>query len=134
MISKAFNADIPVFVLDSAVANDRYTQFIGGDNVEIGRAVGRYAVTLLGGSGQARGKIVEIWGGMGTKASHDRHDGFYEIVRQEPGIQIVNPPQDGDWKQDRAYDIMVDVLDKQPAIDLVYAHNDPCLLYTSRCV
>ena len=125
VISKAFNADIPVFVLDRAVANDRYTQFIGGDNVEIGRAVGRYAVTLLGGSGQARGKIVEIWGGMGTKASHDRHDGFYEIVRQEPGIQIVNPPQDGDWKQDRAYDIMVDVLDKQPAIDLVYAHNDP---------
>lgn len=37
----------------------------------------------------------------------------------------MNPPQDGDWKQDRAYDIMVDVLDKQPAIDLVYAHNDP---------
>lgn len=29
VISKAFNADIPVFVLDRAVANDRYTQFIG---------------------------------------------------------------------------------------------------------
>ncbi|MBL8250664.1 MAG: extracellular solute-binding protein [Candidatus Competibacter sp.] len=124
-ISKAFNAGIPVFVLDRGVANDRYTQFIGGDNVEIGRAVGRYAVKLLGGTGQARGKIVEIWGGMGTEASHDRHNGFDEIVSQEPGIQIVNPPQDGDWKQDRAYDIMVEVLDKQPVIDLVYAHNDP---------
>lgn len=125
VVSKAYNADIPVFVLDRGLANDRYTQFIGGDNREIGRAVGRYAVKLLGGAGQARGKVVEIWGGMGTKESHHRHDGFHEIIRQEPGVQIVNSPQDGDWKQDRGYEIMVDVLEKQPSIDLVYAHNDP---------
>ncbi len=125
VISKAFNLGIPVFVLDRGVANDRYTQFIGGDNREIGRAAGRYAVHMLGGIGQAKGRIVEIWGGMGTRESHNRHDGFYEIVSREPGIQIINQPQDGDWKQDRAYDIMVKILEEQPVIDLVYAQNDP---------
>ncbi|MCB1823219.1 MAG: extracellular solute-binding protein [Candidatus Competibacteraceae bacterium] len=125
VVSKAFDTGIPVIVLDRDVLNDRYTQFIGGDNHEIGRAAGRYAVKLLGGPGQARGKVVEIWGGMASTPAQDRHKGFYEIVSQEPGIQIVNPPRDGDWKQDRAYDIMVDILEKQPIIDLVYAHNDP---------
>ncbi|HRD66625.1 MAG TPA: extracellular solute-binding protein [Candidatus Competibacter sp.] len=125
VVSKAFDVGIPVIVLDRDVLNDRYIQFIGGDNYEIGRAAGRYAVDLLGGPGRARGKVVEIWGGMASTPAQDRHGGFYEIVGREPGIQIVNQPKDGDWKQDRGYEIMAEALEKQPAIDLVYAHNDP---------
>jgi len=125
VVSKAFDVGIPVIVLDRDVLNDRYVQFIGGDNHEIGRAAGRYAVKLLGGPGQARGKMVEIWGGMASTPAQDRHEGFHEIVSREPGIQIVNQPRDGDWKQDRGYEIMAEALEKQPTIDLVYAHNDP---------
>ena len=44
-------------------------------NVVIGRAAGEHAVKLLGGPGAAKGKVVEIWGGLGTQASHDRSDG-----------------------------------------------------------
>jgi multiple sugar transport system substrate-binding protein len=125
VVSKAFNAGIPVIVLDRDLANDRYTQFIGGDNREIGRAAGRYAVHLLGGPGKARGRIVEIWGGMASTPALDRHQGFYEILSQEPGLTIVNQPQDGDWKQDRGYEIMAAALEQYKHIDLVYAHNDP---------
>ena len=124
-VSKAFAAGIPVFVLDRDVANDRYTQYIGGDNREIGRAAGRRAIDLLGGSGNARGNVVEIWGGMASTPANDRHDGFSEIIAQEPGIRIVSSPQDGDWKQDLAYGIMTEELDSHSRIDLVYAHNDP---------
>ena len=124
-VSKAFSLGIPVFVLDRDVANDRYTQYIGGDNREIGRAAGRRAVELLGGAGRAKGLIVEIWGGMGSSPANDRHAGFVEIVEREPGVQILNRPADGDWKQDLAYGIMADALDAYPQIDLVYAHNDP---------
>ncbi len=124
-VSKAFSLGIPVFVLDRDVANDRYTQYIGGDNREIGRAAGRKAVELLGGAGRASGNVVEIWGGMASSPANDRHAGFVEIVQQEPGIRIINPPADGDWKQDLGYGIMADALDLYPDIDLVYAHNDP---------
>lgn len=124
-VSKAFTAGIPVFVLDRDLANDRYTQYIGGDNREIGRAAGRRAVELLGGAGEALGNVFEIWGGMASTPAHDRHDGFAEIVTKEPGLIMVNPPQDGDWKQDLAYDIMAEALEAYPNIDLVYAHNDP---------
>lgn len=124
-ISKAFAADIPVFVLDRDVANDRYTQYIGGDNREIGRAAGREAVRLLGGQGKAHGDVVEIWGGVASTPANDRHAGFTEIIAQEPGIRVINPVRDGDWKQDLAYGIMADALDRYRRIDLVYAHNDP---------
>lgn len=124
-VSKAFAAGIPVFVLDRDVSNDRYTQYIGGDNREIGRAAGREAVELLGGAGKAQGNVVEIWGGMASTPANDRHNGFVEVIAQEPGVQIVNSPQDGDWKQDLAYGIMTEALDTWDRIDLVYAHNDP---------
>ncbi|NEX17284.1 MAG: hypothetical protein C1943_11770 [Halochromatium sp.] len=125
IVSQAFNQGIPVFVLDRDLENDRYTQFIGGDNLEIGRAAGRYAVDLLGGPGQARGILVEIRGGMGATPARQRHRGFQDMIAVEPGIQVVEPPRDGDWKQDLGYEIMVDALAKYPQIDLVYAHNDP---------
>jgi ribose transport system substrate-binding protein len=87
---KAIEAGIPVIVLDRNVDTDKFTQFIGGDNVVIGRAAGEYAMKALGGPGQAKGNVVEIWGGFGTQASHDRSNGFHEIIDKEKGIKFVN--------------------------------------------
>src|SRR5260370_37134327 len=67
VVEKAIDAKIPVIVLDRNVDTDRYNQFVGGDNVVIGKAAGEYAVKLLGGSGKAAGNVVEICGGMGTQ-------------------------------------------------------------------
>jgi multiple sugar transport system substrate-binding protein len=125
VVNKADAAGIPVIVLDRDLANDRYRQFIGGDNKLIGRAAGEYAVQLLGGKGQAKGVVVEIWGGMKSTPAQDRHDGFHEIIDAEPGITMAIEPVDGDWKQDKGYEIMADALAQNSQIDLVYAHNDP---------
>ena len=60
VVEKAIDAKIPVIVLDRNVDTKRITQFIGGDNVLIGKAAGEYAVKLLGGPGKAAGNVVEI--------------------------------------------------------------------------
>jgi ribose transport system substrate-binding protein len=125
VVEKAIDAKIPVIVLDRNVNTDRYTQFIGGDNVVIGRAAGEYAVKLLGGSGKAAGNLVEIWGGMGTQPAHDRHDGFHVFTDKEPGIKNLLNQQSADWKQQAAYDVMATALKANEKIDLVYGHNDP---------
>ncbi len=122
---KAIGAGIPVIILDRNVDTDKYTQFIGGDNAVIGRAAGEYAVKLLGGAGKAKGNVVEIWGGMGTQPAHDRHDGFHAFTDKEPGIKFLLDRQDGDWKQQKGYDIMATALKAHDKIDLVYGHNDP---------
>jgi ribose transport system substrate-binding protein len=125
VVNKAFDAGIPVFVLDRDLVNDRYTQFIGSDNMAIGRAAAEYAVQYLGGRGRARGNVVEIWGGMGSTPAKQRHEGFDEIISREPGIKVINEPEDGDWKQHLGYEIMAGLLKQNIKIDLVYAHNDP---------
>jgi ribose transport system substrate-binding protein len=125
VVEKAIDAGIPVIVLDRNVETDRITQFIGGDNVVIGRAAGEYAVQVLGGPGKAAGNVVEIWGGMGTQPAHDRHNGFHEFTDKEPGIKNLLNEQSADWKQDKAYDVMTTALRNNEKIDLVYGHNDP---------
>ena len=52
VVEKAIEAKIPVIVLDRNVDTQGYTQFIGGDNVVIGKAVGDFVVKTLGGAGQ----------------------------------------------------------------------------------
>jgi len=125
VVEKAIDAKIPVIVLDRNVDTKRITEFIGGDNVAIGRAAGEHAVKLLGGPGNAKGNVVEIWGGMGTQPAHDRHDGFHAFTDKEPGIKYLLNNQSGDWKQDQAYNIMTTALRNNENIDLVYGHNDP---------
>lgn len=125
VVEKAIDAKIPVIVLDRNVDTKRITQFIGGDNVAIGRAAGEHAVKLLGGAGNAKGNVVEIWGGMGTQPAHDRHDGFHAFTDKESGIKYLLNNQSGDWKQDQAYNIMTTALRNNEKIDLVYGHNDP---------
>jgi ribose transport system substrate-binding protein len=125
IVNRAYNAGIPVIVLDRDLTNDQYTQFIGGDNHLIGRTAGQYAVQLLGGKHAAQGVVLEIWGGMASTPALDRHSGFHEIVDQEPGILMATEPADGDWKQDKGYEIMARALAENDRIDLVYAHNDP---------
>ena len=80
---------------------------------------------LLGGPGKATGNVVEIWGGMGTQPAHDRHDGFHAFTDKEPGIKYLLNNQSGDWKQDKAYNIMTTALRNNEKIDLIYGHNDP---------
>ncbi|WP_225773516.1 substrate-binding domain-containing protein [Inquilinus sp. Marseille-Q2685] len=125
VVEKAIDAKIPVFVLDRNVDTDRYTQFIGGDNVVIGKAVGDFVVKALGGPGQAKGNVVEIWGGLGTQPAHDRSNGFHSVADKEPGLKFLLDKQSADWKQNLAYDIMSTALRNFETIDLVYGHNDP---------
>ncbi len=125
VVEEAMAKGIPVIVLDRKVNTDNFTQFIGGDNTEIGRQAGRKALQLLGGAGKAKGNIVEIWGGMGSSAAQERHQGFIDILKNEAGINWLVKRQDADWKQNRAYDIMETALRANEHIDLVYAHNDP---------
>ncbi|NVK19146.1 MAG: substrate-binding domain-containing protein [Methylocystaceae bacterium] len=125
IINRASKSGIPVFVLDRDILNKNYTQFIGGDNTLIGRNAGTFAIDYLGGKGKAKGVILEIWGGQNSTPAHDRHNGFRDIVDQESGISCLNVKNDGDWKQDKAYQIATRAFQTHKNIDLVYAHNDP---------
>lgn len=118
-VAKAYQAGIPVIVLDRAVLGDQYTCFIGADNKKIGYAAGKWIVEQLGG----KGKVVELKGLMTSTPGQDRHAGFREAIAGT-GIEVVFEA-DMKWLEPNARKEMESALARFPEIDAVYAHNDP---------
>jgi ribose transport system substrate-binding protein len=118
-VAEAMDAGIPVIVLDRKIQGNKYTCFIGGDNVKIGREAGKYMVQLLHG----KGDIVELKGLMTSTPAKERHDGFMEGIKGS-NIKIVFDP-DCQWLEGNAQREMNSALSTHPHIDAVYAHNDP---------
>ncbi|MBP2646081.1 MAG: Periplasmic binding protein domain containing protein [Firmicutes bacterium] len=111
---------IPVIVLDRGVQGYDYTLYIGPDNRAIGREVGKYTAELLESKG---GNVVEIQGPKGLPSVRDRSEGFWDILRQYPGIKVTDIIV-ADWQRDKAEDEMVKLLDRQSKVDVVFAHSD----------
>jgi ribose transport system substrate-binding protein len=118
-VARAMDAGIPVIVLDRRLLGDRYTCFIGADNVKIGRAAGEWIVKTLGG----KGKVVELKGLMTSTPGQDRHNGFREAIA-DTDIKVIFEA-DMKWLEPEARKEMESALSRFDHIDLVYAHNDP---------
>jgi ribose transport system substrate-binding protein len=118
-VAKAMDAGIPVIVLDRAVLGDKYTCFIGADNVKIGRAAGQWIRKKLGG----KGKVVELKGLMTSIPGPDRNRGFREAIAGSE-IEVVFEA-DMQWLEPNARKEMESALARLNHIDAVYAHNDP---------
>jgi ribose transport system substrate-binding protein len=118
-VARAMDAGIPVIVLDRRLLGDRYTCFIGADNVKIGRAAGEWIVKTLGG----KGKVVELKGLMTSTPGQDRHNGFREAIAGTD-IEVIFEA-DMKWLEPEARKEMESALSRFDHIDLVYAHNDP---------
>jgi ribose transport system substrate-binding protein len=118
-VARAFEAGIPVIVLDRAVLGDKFTCFIGADNKKIGKAAGQWIAKKLGG----KGKVVELKGLMTSIPGQDRHAGFREGIAGTD-IEVIFEA-DMKWLEPDARKEMESALSRFEHIDLVYAHNDP---------
>ncbi|TDD66266.1 ABC transporter substrate-binding protein [Jiangella aurantiaca] len=121
VVERAYNEGIPVIVLDRKIEGDSYTQFIGADNTEIGRAAGEYVATQLLPDG---GTVAELKGLPGSTPAQERADGFREGVAANPNIEIIAEGV-GDWLREKGQSQFEAILQAQQSIDVVYAHNDP---------
>jgi len=118
-IRKAYQAGIPVIVLDRRTIGDDYTCFIGADNKLIGEMAGRWIKEQLSGQGM----VVELKGLMTSTPGQDRHSGFRKGI-EGSGIEIPFEA-DGQWLEPNGRKEMESALSRLPKIDVVYAHNDP---------
>ena len=118
-VAEAVDAKIPVIVLDRKVHGDKYTCFIGADNVLIGRKAGEYLARVLGG----KGKVVELKGLMTSTPGQERHKGFMQGIEGSE-LEIIFDA-DCHWLEPDAQREMQSALARFPEIDAVYGHNDP---------
>lgn len=120
VVTKVFQAKIPVIELDRQTEGDAYTAFVGGDNREIGRRAGLYvADTLLPGGGE----VAVLQGLPSTTPAIERTEGFTAGAAKNPKIKIV-AVQPADWLPDKAQTVFDTMLRANPGIKAVYANND----------
>lgn len=120
-VSAAYDAGIPVILLDRKIDGDKYTQFIGADNVDMGRIAGEYIADTLLPDG---GKVCEIKGLEGTSGGIDRDNGFREGIKKNDKIEIV-AVNNADWLREKAITVAEEMLQTNDESDLFLALNDP---------
>lgn len=122
-IRAANKAGIPVITVDRGASGGEVATHIASDNVAGGRMAAEYVVKLLGG----KGRVVELEGIPGTSAARDRGKGFNEVLKKYPGIEVV-ARQEAGFDRAKGLHVMENILQAQPRIDAVFAHNDEMAL------
>lgn len=121
VIEKAYDAGIPVVLIDRKVNSDKYTAFVGGDNVEVGRRAAHYILDKLPNGGN----IIEIEGLLSSTSSQERKQGLHEVLDSFPMIKIVADTH-ANWRRQDAYTAMEKIgpTIKDVPVDIVFAYND----------
>ena len=127
-IIAANNKNVPVVTLDRGANQGEVVSHIASDNVAGGVMAGEHIVSLLGG----KGKVVELEGIAGTSAARDRGQGFNDAIA---GTEIeVVAKQVADFDRTQGLSVMENVLQAQPEIDAVFAHNDEMALGAQKAI
>lgn len=119
VIEQAFDAGIPVVLVDRKIRSNKYTAYVGANNYEIGKQVGNYIINRLHG----KGNIIEITGLHGSTPAVERHKGMMESLKNAPEIKII-ASADAGWFKDKAENLLYSILAHHTDIDLVFAQND----------
>lgn len=118
VIKEIYESGMPVIIFDRNINGDSYTARIGADDVGLGRAAARYALS----SADVDPTAIEIYGLKGSTPAEDRHSGFAEEW-ESGGGRLVGIGY-GKWNMDDAVKAVDSLLDKDSDIDVIYCHND----------
>jgi simple sugar transport system substrate-binding protein len=120
VVSKVYQS-IPVIVLDRAVEGYDYTLYIGNDNQSIGRQVGLMVAQLAEGK---KYNIIEIQGALDSATTIERSQGFREVLKLNPNINLERTLI-CNWKLDDAQeDVSKVIREHGNPIDLIFADSD----------
>ncbi|WP_108817391.1 ribose ABC transporter substrate-binding protein RbsB [Pseudovibrio sp. Alg231-02] len=122
-IRAANRKNVPVVTLDRGAARGKVESHVASDNILGGEMAGELIVETLRGSG----KIVELEGVPGTSAARDRGTGFKKAMHGASGIVLV-AVQPADFDRTKGLNVMENILQAQPEINAVFAHNDEMAL------
>lgn len=118
-IDRAYDSGIPVVLFDRKTDSGKYTAFVGADNEKIGRTIGEYIATRLGG----KGTVVEIRGLEGSSPAIERHKGFVSAIRKYPGIRLL-ASESGTWLQQSGDSVAAKMFARGIVPDYVFGQND----------
>lgn len=122
-VKAANDAKIPVITLDRAANGGTVVSHIASDNIAGGKMAADFINEKLGG----KGNVIELQGIAGTSAARDRGQGFNEQLATYAGLKIV-AAQPADFDRTKGLTVMENLLQSQPDVQAVFAHNDEMAL------
>ncbi|MGP3779470.1 ribose ABC transporter substrate-binding protein RbsB [Halanaerobium saccharolyticum] len=118
-ITAANDAGVPVITVDRGAEGGDVVSHIASDNVAGGEMAGDFIAEQLG----EEGKVVELQGIPGTSAARDRGEGFNKAIDKYSGMEVI-ARQPAGFDRAEGMTVMENILQGNPEIDAVFAHND----------
>ncbi len=125
-VKKMIDAGVPVIDMDTLIApldSINVHSFLAPDNEFMGASVTQSLVDAIGG----KGIMTMTQGALGHTGAQGRAKGFEQIVKKNPGIEVVDTTP-GDWDVSKVSRLWDTLLTKYPKIDAAYFHNDDMAL------
>lgn len=121
-VESANSSDIPVITVDRSAEGGEVVSHIASDNKAGGVLAGEYMLELLG---EDNAQVAELEGIAGSSAARDRGAGFNEAV--DGKVDIV-AKQTANFNRAEGLTVMENILQANPDIKGVFAHNDEMAL------
>jgi len=119
VIDKAYDKGIPVILFDRKTDSQKYTAFIGADNVKVGKTIGEFIAKTLHGEG----KVIEIKGLDNSSPAIDRHKGFVQALSKYPDIQLKRTLS-GEWTTESGYKSIKSAIVDAKDCKIIWGQND----------
>ncbi|XZM32342.1 ribose ABC transporter substrate-binding protein RbsB [Clostridium perfringens] len=125
-VEVANKSNIPVITLDRQANGGKITSHIASDNIKGGEMAAEYVLNKFK---DEKGPInvVEIQGIPGASATRDRGEGFHNIMDKNDKFNFISI-QAADFDRQKGLQVMENIIQANPNIQVVFAHNDEMAL------
>lgn len=125
-VEVANKSNIPVITLDRQANGGKITSHIASDNIKGGEMAAEYVLDKFK---DEKGPInvVEIQGIPGASATRDRGEGFHNIMDKNDKFNFISI-QAADFDRQKGLQVMENIIQANPNIQIVFAHNDEMAL------
>lgn len=121
VVQSANSLGIPVITLDRSADKGDVKALVASDNVKGGRMAAEFIEKIVG----KNAKVVELEGVAGASATRERGKGFHEVADQN--LKVV-AKQTADFDRTKGLNVMENLLQANPDVQAVFAHNDEMAL------
>ncbi len=121
--SKANRAGIPLVIVNrvpDAKTMKKVDAYVGSESIQAGILQAESVVGLLDGR---PAHVALLLGALGHEAQINRTEGNKQVFAKYPNIKIV-AEQEGRWDRAKALQIVEDLLQAHPEINVIVANND----------
>ncbi|MCB0470349.1 MAG: substrate-binding domain-containing protein, partial [Flavobacteriaceae bacterium] len=115
IIEKAYEKGIPIIILDRKINSEKYTSYIGADNLKVGNQAGDYIASFA----KQPINVVEIKGEDTSFPTQERSKGFHQVV---DGLANINLMQSFKGLPEEEFKTLLDSVGNN--INFIFAFND----------